>query len=64
MLSIQNTADQHILLHFNFGSYKALRAYTVVLHVCEQFENDYMKNKTFMSFKQIISTTFDKKNPA
>ena len=49
------------LITLQFDFYKVVRAYTVVLHVYEQFEIDHMKNKTFMSFIQIIPTTFDKK---
>ena len=41
--------------------YKFVVAYTVVLHVYEQIEIGYMKNKTFLSFIHIISTTLDKK---
>ena len=47
-----------ITLYFDF--YKVVKAYTVGLHVNEHFEIDHMSNKTFMSFIQIISTTFDK----
>ena len=46
-----------MFLHFNYSFYKAVRAYTVVLHVYEQFEIDYMRNKTFLSFILIISKT-------
>ena len=56
-------ADQHILWHFNFSFCKAVRAYSVVLHVYEQFEIYHMLNKTCMSFIQIVSTAFDKKYP-
>ena len=48
-----------VTLYFDF--YKVLRAYIVGLHGYKQFEADNMKNKTFMSFIQNISTTFDKK---
>ena len=46
-----------MLLHFNYGFYKAVRAYTAVLHVYERFKIDYMGNKTFLSFILIISKT-------
>ena len=48
-----------MILYFDF--YKVVTAYTVVIHVYEQCGIDHMKNKTFMSSIQIISTTFDKK---
>ena len=44
-------------LHLNFGFYKTVRAFTVILHVYGQFEIDYMGNKTFLSFILTISKT-------
>ena len=44
-------------LHFNYGFYKAVRAYTFVLNVYEQFEIDYVGNKTFLVYIMIISET-------
>ena len=43
----------HNTVKFDF--YKIVGADTVVLHVYEHFEIDYMENKTFLSFIQIIS---------
>ena len=34
--------------------YKILPAHTVVLHVYEEFETFYMKNKTFLSFYRLF----------
>jgi len=49
--SAVTTWQLHLILFF----YKAVRAYTVVLHVYEQFEIDYMGNKIFLSIIMIIS---------
>ena len=42
---------------FQLDHYKIVPAHTVVLHVYEQFEIDYMKNKTFLSFIQTNAET-------
>ena len=48
----------HVFSAYNIlqlDTYKIVRAHTAVLHVNKQFEIDYIKFKTVLSFKQIIT---------